>query len=440
MCRRLGPIAALATLAVAAPTPAAAHGIGARSDLPVPLPYVLVGAGAVLATVFMWLVLLQSEPRWQSVPDVRPVTGPEPIRWGERVGRTVAVAAVVVVALGAVVPAGDGVTLPQILVWVVWWLAIPFAVVVAGNLHRFVNPWWWVDRLHRPGRGRGWGVWPAVFALWVAVWVALVWPLVDPNVALGTTGVLGLGAIAFTGYLVGAARLGVPHAQADPFFVTVRAFSAIAPLGARDDRGGVRRWLGALSVLPAWRGLSAFWILTIGAVVYDGLSATPWWRDTFGDIRDAWWLGTAALVVVPTVLGALYGVAAWAGSRASTASPTAVARAFAHVLVPVAVAWFVSHYLTLVAFEGQLLWSSLADPFARAGGADVTAIVTWLSPTVVAWMQAVIVVGGHLLAVALAHDRALALAGPEGAPGLEFGLQVLLIVLALAALTLLAVA
>lgn len=433
--------APLVLLLLMVPAPVAAHGLGGRSDLPLPLSYVLVGAGTLVVGTFLFLAVMWTEPRLQGGPRFRRLVGRSTMSGGERVGRSIAVAALAVVVLGAVVPAGDGVTLATVLVWVVWWVGVPTAAALAGNLHRFVNPWWWVDRRHRAdGPGRRWGVWPAVAAFWLVVWLELVWPLVDPLVALDTTRLLGIAAIAFSGYLVWAATVGVPHALADPFAVFGRALSGIAPLGALRGEGGYRGWLKALPVLPRWPGMATFMVLAVGTVVYDGVSSTPWWRETF-PAWDEWWFATIALAVVPAAFGGLYRLASWVAARRTELTTTEVARSFAHTLAPIALAWFVSHYVTLLLFEGQLLPSAIADPFARSGGADTGGIAYWVSPATVWWVQAAITVVGHMLAVLLAHDRALAVLGSEeDAVAGQYAMLVLMVALTGFALAVLAAA
>jgi hypothetical protein len=64
---------------------------------------------------------------------------------------------------------------------------------------------------------------------------------------------------------------------------------------------------------------------------------------------------------------------------------------------------------------------------------------TILSPTAVWWIQVSTIVVGHVAALILAHDRSLTdFPGPAGVPG-RYGLLVLVILLAGAGLTILAV-
>jgi hypothetical protein len=94
-----------------------------------------------------------------------------------------------------------------------------------------------------------------------------------------------------------------------------------------------------------------------------------------------------------------------------------VAGRFAHTLVPIALAYAVAHYLTLILFEGQQLIAAVSDPFALGwdlfGTAErsVDFFITASEP--IWYVQVGVIVTGHVLGVVLAHDRALADFGRE---------------------------
>ena len=91
----------LATLLVGlTATPALAHGIGGRADLPVPLEFFVVGAGIAIVVSFLALAMLWPESRLQG-------SGPErnvETRWLPRV--SVALTVVGLVGFALVVVAG----------------------------------------------------------------------------------------------------------------------------------------------------------------------------------------------------------------------------------------------------------------------------------------------------------------------------------------------
>jgi hypothetical protein len=167
-------------------------------------------------------------------------------------------------------------------------------------------------------------------------------------------------------------------------------------------------------VVPEWKGLWVFVIAAIGTVSFDGASGTDWFDGiTFGLMGST--AGETVLLVVSVVvvalayLGACLLAARLGGGRLTA---TTVAQRFAHTLIPIALAYAVAHYFTLIIFEGQQLISTISDPFALGwdlfGTADrgVTFFITTSDP--IWYTQVAVIVGGHIAGVVLAHDRALA--------------------------------
>jgi len=84
---------------------------------------------------------------------------------------------------------------------------------------------------------------------------------------------------------------------------------------------------------------------------------------------------------------------------------------FAHTLVPIAVAYVVAHYFSLVALQGQALASLASDPLGNGanifGTASVTVDYALLSAGTIWAVQVIALVAGHVGGLILAHDRAL---------------------------------
>jgi hypothetical protein len=86
--------------------------------------------------------------------------------------------------------------------------------------------------------------------------------------------------------------------------------------------------------------------------------------------------------------------------------------AFVHSLVPIAAAYVAAHYLTFLLFEGQAIVYLASDPFAQGwdvfGTADSAIDYSLISQNGTWYAQVGLVVAGHVAALTLAHDRALA--------------------------------
>lgn len=448
--KRTGVFVAIVLGVLVTPGVAFAHGIGGRSDLPVPLEYFLVGGAVVVLLSFGALAVLWPTPRLQNGPRDRGPGWVVPV-W---VGRSVA--GLGVLGLGLIVVAGlfgDSSARSNIApvgVWVVAWLVLPFLAAGLGNFWAALNPWRALGRLARldgpPGPGR-WGVWPATVALIAIVWLELVYP------RSGDPGALGLAALLYTLVILGlAVRVGTDRAvtSTEAFTVYHRVISAIAPFGRRaDGRMGRRGWLRALPVLPQWPGLGAFVVALIGTVTYDGLSGTPWWDDLsfalVGTAQHSMWFQTLALVLVVAIVGAAYLAASWLAARIAgpgSLGAVEVARSFAHTLVPIALAYTFAHYFTLIAFEGQLLIPALSDPIGLGwnlfGTVDYRPDYTWIPPVAVWYIQLAAIVGGHVAGVVLAHDRALAVFPGPQAVRTQYAMLTLMVGLTALGLTVLA--
>jgi hypothetical protein len=88
-----------------------------------------------------------------------------------------------------------------------------------------------------------------------------------------------------------------------------------------------------------------------------------------------------------------------------------LASAFVHSLVPISLAYVVAHYFSLVAYQGQDLWRLASDPLGDGSdlfGTAASAIdYSVIGANGIWYVQVGALVVGHVLALALAHDRAL---------------------------------
>ena len=88
-----------------------------------------------------------------------------------------------------------------------------------------------------------------------------------------------------------------------------------------------------------------------------------------------------------------------------------LSRVFGPTLVPIAAAYAVAHYFSLLVLDGQRMFIRISDPFGRGwdlfGTADYAIDWTLVSPDVIAWVQTLAIAIGHVLAVAAAHDVAI---------------------------------
>jgi hypothetical protein len=91
--------------------------------------------------------------------------------------------------------------------------------------------------------------------------------------------------------------------------------------------------------------------------------------------------------------------------------PVELARLFAHSLVPIAFAYVLAHYFSLLAYQGQATAYLASDPLGRGwdifGSAASTIDYTVVSANGIWYVQVAALVLGHVSGLILAHDRAL---------------------------------
>ena len=418
-----------------------AHGIGGRSDLPIPLPVLLLGAGGVLVVTFLALGLMWKSPRLQGGPHyerpraVIPTSGALGVIGV--ISLLLVVAQVVVPLIGAerevIRP-----TIAPVIVWVLFWLVVPFAGAVIGDWYTDLNPWRVMARVGRVGKAERIGLldkaglWPAS-ALFVSfAWFELVYP------RSGDPTILGVAALVYSTFLMLAmAMVGRETGLAvfDFFTPYNRLISGISPLGRnRDGRLVWRGWLRSLPVIPAWPGLWFFAAVMIGTVTYDGAAGTDWFLSMTGGIGESMAGSTFLLVATVNVVALAYYLACVVAARFDPMGRSAgvVAQRFAHTLVPIGLAYAVSHYLTLILFEGQQVVAAISDPFGLGWDLFGTAgyrVEFFIRSSTPIWLaQVAFIVGGHLVGVVLAHDRSLQDFGRDAARS-QYAMLVLMIAL-----------
>jgi hypothetical protein len=188
-------------------------------------------------------------------------------------------------------------------------------------------------------------------------------------------------------------------------------------LSAAVGRIGLRRPRGA-----APTGTAALMLVWLGGTGFDAFANTPFWVDVLG-ASQGWTrtlLNTVGLIWVTAIVTAAFLLVVWVADRGTEPArlrPLAVPLGFA--LVPLATGWFIAHDLTLLLFEGQNFIALLSDPLGKGwdllGTFNHTIDFTVVQATWVRVVQLGVLVVGHVAAIVLLHDTALALRRPRPA-------------------------
>jgi hypothetical protein len=399
-----------------------AHGIGGRVDLPVPRWLFVYGAATVVVVSFVALAALWPEPRLEGRRPGRPL--PEGVqrlvtsRVAERIVRGLSLAFFLLILAAAQLgdPIGDLNPAPWI-IYIWFWVGLAFLHALFGNLWATLSPFDTIGRFLGLEEGRReyprWlGRWPAAVLLLGFVWMELVYPQgSDPRI-------LGIAILVYTAITIaGMWTFGRDtwNRNGESFAVYFELLGRLAPLG-RDEEGRViaRPPLAGLTGVEPRPGLVAFLMVLIGSTSFDGFSRTSVWLEwlggNLGGLRT--FFATLGLVGMVLAVSGIYAVAMSAGAALSGQRWHPLAVRFAHSLVPIALAYAVAHYASLLVLEGQIGLSNISDPFAV--GWNLIGTASWIpnfqliSPTAIWYVQVAAIVTGHVGGVVLAHDRAMA--------------------------------
>ena len=358
-------------------------------------------------------------------------------------------------------------------VWIIWWVGMGYIAALFGNLWMLINPWkalyefadWMLKRVgigmpeSRPYPA-GWDAMPALIAFLAFVWLENVYPgSIIPRY-------LGVITVAYSIYTFGGMLLYGKHVwlrYGDPFAMLYGIFARFSPTEVRVVGGGcivceldcasdvdpstgsgqtesdcvdcyacyeraepsqrqfnIRPWAAGLVSVGrvSWQAC-AFVVLALAAVTFDGLQETTNWLglQTIGlrllgpggvSVVD-----TLGVVLIPLLFLGIYllfcmGIRALSGEQASLSE---VARTYVFSLVPIALAYNMAHFLSLLLVQGQLIIPLASDPFGFGWDFFGTAGYR-IDPTVIstkfAWIVSVgAIVVGHIVSVYIAHTIAI---------------------------------
>ena len=399
-----------------------AHGVGSRSDLPIPLELALYSAGMAVLVSFAALVVLWRRAKFTdglgdgiALPTRVQAVVDAPL--ARRLAQAVALAAAVLVT--AVALFGPPQTTDNLAVYVVYvtlWVGLIPASLLLGPVWRVVNPLRLLHRVlivptgtpPRPDVVDRLGYWPAAAALTAFVWLELVYTdRTDPR-TVGAFLVV-YACVQLSASLWFGERW---FSRGEAFEVYSALLGRLSPLGRRDDgRLALRNPLRNAATLREEQGLAAVAIVLVGSTGFDGLSRTSYWALGPGAANDDL-SGTLGLAFMIGVAAVLYAGAAAASGWLGRQRPVEQPSRYAHSLLPIAAGYAIAHYFSLLLLDGQATWILASNPLGRDGvdlfGTYGNAVdYTLIGTDTIAYVQVGAIVLGHVLGVVLAHDAAL---------------------------------
>ncbi len=432
-------------LALALPASAQAHGIVGKADLPIPVWLFSWTAAIVLVVSFVALSTLWRTPQLQDQRR-RPVFARADGASGPARGARVLdwLAGVAGVGLfGLVLYSGfagaqvASANFAVTFIYVIFWVGLPVLSVLFGDVFAAFSPWRSCARAIRGlstalTRGGGLqaplryprrlGVWPALVGLVGFAWLELVYVNRDqPSLLAG----LALGY--FVAMLVGMLLFGIEEwaEQADGFGVYFNLFSKLSAL-VRDRQGHLclRRPLSGVTALEVRPGMVALVCAIIGTTTFDGFSNGGIWRNNEPSLQSFFadlGLGQTPALELSYSVGLLLCIGLIAAvyrlgilgirSVSSRYDTSQLTRAFLHTLVPIAFAYVLAHYFSLLLWQGQAIGYLVSDPLGEGsnlfGTAGYQIDYQVISYAAIWYVQVAALIAGHVSGLALAHDRAL---------------------------------
>lgn len=425
-----------------------AHGVGGRSDLPVPLWLAAYGAAFALLISFVALRILWPRPRLAGLssgialpPVVQAVCRPVHVLL-----RIVGLAFFALTLAAAIYGSDQTVAnVAPYAICVIFWVGIALASAVAGDVFAAANPFDTIARALRipehTDRADP-GAWPGAAMLLSFAWLELAYHggCGDPRVL----------AVWLSGYtvsaLIGARLWGRSWLRTGEGFAALFGlFARLAPVhwDAESGRLRLRTPLSGLTSVRETIGTLAVVIVALGSTTFDGFTRTQTWNDIVGQ-RIGWDRTLVSTVGLLWVIGVVAGC--WVGVTRVTArmvdrDPTEIATMFVASLVPIALGYAIAHYFSLLVFDGQSFLVLLSDPFARGwdvfGTTDHLIDYRLVSTRTIAYVQVASIVVGHIAGVVVAHDRAVEAFEPQDATRSQYPLLAVMILYTVAGLLLL---
>jgi len=320
-------------------------------------------------------------------------------------------------------------------IYVTFWVGLVVASVLFGNVFAAFSPWrsaaravsWTSRRLSSgeppsPLAYPNWlGRWPAAIGLLTFAWVELAYQnRDDPST-------LALLALAYAAVqLAGMSFYGIDEwtDRADAFGTYFGLFARLSPWERRDGVLYLRRPLSRITRLDPIPGTVALLCVSIGTTSFDGFGQGQAWANLANDLQQPFLdLGatpatalelasTIGLVSAVLIVSGLYRLGVMGMHTVSREHPTSeLARQFVHTLTPIAVAYVIAHYFSLLAFQGQAMAFLSSDPLGHGsnlfGTASATIDYNIVSAQGIWYVQVGALVIGHVAGLTLAHDKAL---------------------------------
>ena len=402
------------------------HGIGSVGDLPIPFDTVLNISGLVIVLTFVFLKVSWKESIFIEkevfVNSKQPLVG-KIFGW---------MLLSLLIIPGLISDENANTSIAPLIIWVFFWIGVPVLGLFFGDVYAKFNP---LD-IYKTSNSNPKSVYIATALFLGLTWFELVWNKPGNPTHIGVVFIILLFITLTSKFFLQKVSI-----EVDPLHLLHHLYSK---LRLTISKPVLKNMLENISNLSNLKGMEYFILLMIGTVTYDGLRGTTYWRNLFGASVLDTGFSTLAFLSINLIVILSYRFACWFAIKVSgeRKNLNEISLLFGHTMLPIAFAYHVTHYLSLLLYESQSLIFRLNDPYGLGWNlfnVNEVSINYFLSPVTLWTIQVFVTLAGHMLSVVLAHDLAVKLFGHQQSDKTQYIFLLITVGLTLQALFVLSV-
>ena len=402
------------------------HGVVNVGDLPIPFDIVLNSSALVVLITFVYLKVSWKEsiitPRQEVFNDKQ-----------NFIGKLFGIIILfLLVAPGIFGDESSKTSVAPLILWVFLWIGVPVLGLLFGDIYSKFNPL----NLFSLKSDKPESVYFACILFIGLTWFELVWRRPGNPLNIAVVLITLFVCVNLLRYFLKKSLI-----EVDPLLLLHYLYSKLKLFNSRPY---FRSLLDNIGNLAKLKGIEYFVLLMIGTVTYDGLRETTFWYNQFGSRTDDMGFSTMMFLIMNlgTIIFYLFACFFAIKVGGSDLELNHVSNLFGHTMLPIAFAYHVTHYLTLLLFESQTFFYRFNDPIGigmNVLNVEEPTINYFIEPLVIWGIQVAVTLLGHMLSVVLAHDLAVKLFGHQQSDKTQYIFLFITVALTLQALFVLSV-
>ena len=402
------------------------HGVVNVGDLPIPFDIVLNSSALVVLITFVYLKVSWKEsiitPRQEVFNDKQ-----------NFIGKLFGIIILfLLVAPGIFGNESSKTSVAPLILWVFLWIGVPVLGLLFGDIYSKFNPL----NLFSLKSDKPESVYFACILFIGLTWFELVWRRPGNPLNIAVVLITLFVCVNLLRYFLKKSLI-----EVDPLLLLHYLYSKLKLFNSKPY---FRSLLDNIGNLAKLKGIEYFVLLRIGTVTYDGLRETTFWYNQFGSRTDDMGFSTMMFLIMNLGTILFYRFACFFAIKVggSDLELNHVSNLFGHTMLPIAFAYHVTHYLTLLLFESQTFFYRFNDPIGigmNILNVQESTINYFVEPLVIWGIQVAVTLLGHMLSVVLAHDLAVKLFGHQQSDKTQYIFLFITVALTLQALFVLSV-